>query len=66
MVGSDERILIEGASRKNPRELAGRTSNNRVVNFSGSRRLIGNLVDVHITAALAHTLRGEVRLTEPV
>jgi tRNA-2-methylthio-N6-dimethylallyladenosine synthase len=66
MVGSVERILIEGASRKNPRELAGRTSNNRVVNFSGSSRLIGKLIDVSITAALAHTLRGEVRLTEPV
>ncbi|MBI3528960.1 MAG: tRNA (N6-isopentenyl adenosine(37)-C2)-methylthiotransferase MiaB [Betaproteobacteria bacterium] len=66
MVGSVERILIEGASRKNPRELAGRTSNNRVVNFSGSSRLIGNLIDVHITAALAHTLRGEARLTESV
>ena len=66
MVGNVERILIEGASRKNPRELAGRTSNNRVVNLPGSHRLIGRLVDVHITAALAHTLRGEVRLTEPV
>jgi tRNA-2-methylthio-N6-dimethylallyladenosine synthase len=66
MVGSIERILIEGASRKNPKELAGRTSNNRVVNFSGSSRLIGKLIDVSITAALAHTLRGEVRLTEPV
>ncbi len=66
MVGSVERILIEGASRKNPQELAGRTSNNRVVNFSGSSRLIGKLIDVSITAALAHTLRGEVRLTEPV
>jgi tRNA-2-methylthio-N6-dimethylallyladenosine synthase len=66
MVGSVERILVEGASRKDPRELAGRTSNNRVVNFSGPSRLIGQLMDVSITAALAHTLRGEVRLTEPV
>ena len=66
MVGSVERILVEGASRKNPRELAGRTSNNRVVNFSGSSRLVGKFIDVRITAALAHTLRGEVRLTEPV
>jgi tRNA-2-methylthio-N6-dimethylallyladenosine synthase len=66
MVGSVERILIEGPSRKHPGELAGRTSNNRVVNFAGSSRLIGKLMDVHITAALAHTLRGEVRLTEPV
>jgi tRNA-2-methylthio-N6-dimethylallyladenosine synthase len=66
MVGSVERILVEGAARRNPQELAGRTSNNRVVNFSGSSRLIGKLIDVHIAAALAHTLRGEVRLTEPV
>jgi tRNA-2-methylthio-N6-dimethylallyladenosine synthase len=65
MVGGIERILIEGASRKNPRELAGRTSNNRTVNFSGPGRLVGKLVDVRITAALAHTLRGEVPVTEP-
>ena len=65
MVGRVERILVEGASRKNPEELAGRTSNNRVVNFAGSSRLVGKLVDVRISAALAHTLRGEVRLTEP-
>ena len=66
MVGKVERLLIEGASRKNPKELAGRTSNNRVVNLPGSSRLIGMLVDVQITAALAHTLRGEIRLTESV
>jgi len=66
MVGKVERILIEGPSHKDPRELAGRTSNNRVVNLPGPARLIGKLVDVHITAALAHTLRGDVRLTEPV
>ena len=66
MVGRVEPILIEGASRKHPQELAGRTSNNRVVNFSGPSRLIGKLIDVSITAALAHTLRGEVRLTEPI
>ncbi len=66
MVGGVERILVEGASRKNLRELAGRTSNNRVVNFSGPSRLVGTFIDVRITAALAHTLRGEVRLTEPV
>ena len=65
MVGGVERILVEGASRKNPRELAGRTSNNRTVNFSGPDQLVGKLVDVHITAALAHTLRGEVLVTEP-
>ena len=65
MVGRIERILIEGPSRKNALELAGRTSNNRVVNLPGPGRLVGQLVDVHITAALAHTLRGEMRLTEP-
>ena len=65
MVGRVERILVEGASRKNARELAGRTSNNRVVNFPGPGRLIGKLIDVRISAALAHTLRGEVPLTEP-
>jgi len=66
MVGQVERILVEGTSRKNLHELYGRTSNNRVVNFPGSKRLIGKLMDVHIIAALAHTLRGEVRVTEPV
>ena len=65
MVGGVERILVEGASRKNSHELAGRTSNNRTVNFSGPDRLVGKLVDVRITAALAHTLRGEVLVTEP-
>jgi tRNA-2-methylthio-N6-dimethylallyladenosine synthase len=65
MVGRVERTLIEGPSRRNARELAGRTSNNRVVNLTGPLRLVGQLVDVHITAALAHTLRGEIRLTEP-
>jgi tRNA-2-methylthio-N6-dimethylallyladenosine synthase len=66
MVGKVERILVEGPSRKDPGELAGRTSNNRVVNFPGSKHLTGKLMDVHITAALAHTLRGEVRATESV
>lgn len=65
MVGRVERLLIEGHARKNGRELAGRTSNNRVVNLPGPDRLIGSLVEVRITAALAHTLRGEVRIAEP-
>jgi tRNA-2-methylthio-N6-dimethylallyladenosine synthase len=66
MVGKVERLLIDGSARKNPQEIAGRTSNNRVVNLPGSHRLIGRLMDVHITAALAHTLRGEICITEPV
>jgi tRNA-2-methylthio-N6-dimethylallyladenosine synthase len=60
MVGTSQRILVEGASRKNTGELCGRTANNRTVNFPGAPRLVGRFLDVTITAALAHTLRGEV------
>ena len=59
MVGSAQRVLVEGPARRNPAELAGRTENNRVVNFSGARELVGSFVDVRITAALSHSLRGE-------
>ena len=59
MVGSRQRVLVEGPSRRNPAELAGRTGNNRVVNFRGARDLIGRLVDLRITAAMSHSLRGE-------
>ena len=60
MVGKIERVLVEGASRKDASELRGRTANNRVVNFAGHARLVGTLVDVTITTALPHSLRGEV------
>ncbi|TXG81686.1 MAG: tRNA (N6-isopentenyl adenosine(37)-C2)-methylthiotransferase MiaB [Thermomicrobiales bacterium] len=60
MVGTRQRILVEGVSRKNADELAGRTDNNRVVNFPGNARLIGQFVDVAITRAYPHSLRGEV------
>jgi len=60
MVGTRQRVLVEGAARKDAAELAGRTANNRVVNFPGSRELVGRLVDVTITAALPHSLRGEL------
>jgi tRNA-2-methylthio-N6-dimethylallyladenosine synthase len=60
MVGTTQRILVEGPSRKNPRQLAGRTENNRVVNFDGHPRLLGHFVDVVITEALSHSLRGRV------
>jgi tRNA-2-methylthio-N6-dimethylallyladenosine synthase len=59
MVGSVQRVLVEGAARRNPDELAARTDNNRVVNFRGGRELIGRFVDVRISAALSHSLRGE-------
>jgi tRNA-2-methylthio-N6-dimethylallyladenosine synthase len=65
MVGSMQRILVEGRSTRDPAELAGRTSNNRVVNFPGPPRLAGRMVEVRITAAMAHTLRAEVPVTEP-
>ena len=58
MVGSIQRVLVEGPSRRDPRELAARTENNRVVNFPGPPALIGQLVDLTITAALANSLRG--------
>jgi tRNA-2-methylthio-N6-dimethylallyladenosine synthase len=60
MVGSVQRVLVEGRAKKNPDELAGRTSNNRMVNFPGPARLIGGFIDLHITEAMAHSLRGEV------
>jgi tRNA-2-methylthio-N6-dimethylallyladenosine synthase len=64
MVGSVQRILVEGHAKKNAEELAGRTENNRVVNFVGQARLIGQFVDVTITAALPHSLRGEIVLRD--
>lgn len=60
MVGTTQRILAEGPSRKNASELRGRTDNNRMVNFAGSPSLIGHFVDIKITAALSHSLRGEI------
>ena len=63
MVGTVQRILVEGASKKDASELAGRTDNNRIVNFGGpadAARLIGRFVDVAITSALPHSLRGEI------
>jgi len=61
MVGTNQRILVEGASRRNAAELSGRTGNNRMVNFRGEPGLVGQFIDVTINAALAHSLRGEVR-----
>ncbi len=60
MVGRVERVLVEGVSRKNSSELCGRTGNNRVVNFAGSEELIRTFADLRITAALPHSLRGEL------
>lgn len=60
MVGTVQRVLLDGPSKKNPEELAGRTDNNRVVNLPGDPGLIGCFVDVRITEARAHSLRGEM------
>jgi tRNA-2-methylthio-N6-dimethylallyladenosine synthase len=65
MVGTLQKVLVEGRARKDEHELAGRTANNRVVNFKGSPRQIGQFIDVAITAALPHSLRGEVVISEP-
>jgi tRNA-2-methylthio-N6-dimethylallyladenosine synthase len=68
MVGSVQRVLVEGRARKNADELAARTDNNRVVNFPVPRgageRLIHQFVNVRITAALPHSLRGELVIAE--
>jgi tRNA-2-methylthio-N6-dimethylallyladenosine synthase len=58
MVGTVQRVLVDRPSRKDPRQLAGRTENNRVVNFEGPRELIGRFVDLRITEALPNSLRG--------
>ncbi len=60
MVGTVQRVAVEGLAKRDDRELCGRTANNRVVNFPGNPRLIGGFVDVRVTAALHHSLRGEV------
>jgi tRNA-2-methylthio-N6-dimethylallyladenosine synthase len=60
MVGSTQRILVEGVSKKSSDEVSGRADNNRVVNFPGDKALIGHFVNIRITEALSHSLRGEV------
>ena len=60
MVGTIEQVLVEGAAKKNAGELAGRTGNNRTVNFAGTADLIGRFVPVRITEARSHSLRGTV------
>ncbi|WP_133478282.1 tRNA (N6-isopentenyl adenosine(37)-C2)-methylthiotransferase MiaB [Cognatilysobacter segetis] len=60
MVGTTQRILVEGPSRKNPNELTGKTENMRSVNFPAPARLVGQFVDVVITEAMSNSLRGRV------
>lgn len=65
-VGTVQRILVEGPSRRNAAELMGRTECNRIVNFAGPARLIGQLAEVTITEAYPHSLRAEIAVRETV
>ncbi|MGX2948943.1 tRNA (N6-isopentenyl adenosine(37)-C2)-methylthiotransferase MiaB [Frederiksenia canicola] len=64
MLGTEQRILVEGPSKKDLMELTGRTETNRIVNFQGSPDMIGKFVDVKITDVYTNSLRGEVVRTE--
>ena len=64
MLGTVQRILVEGTSRKSIMEMAGRTENNRMVNFEGSPDMVGKFVDVEITEVRTNSLRGKVLRTE--
>src|SRR5690606_36842240 len=66
MVGSVQRVLVEGPSRKDPDELTGKTENMRSVNFPAPQRLVGQFVDVAITGAMSNSLRGRVAGVEGV
>ena len=59
LVGTVQSVLVEGSSKRDPSEFTGRAGNNRVVNFEGAPWLAGAFVDLLITEARAHTLRGE-------
>ena len=61
MVGTVQRVLVDGHARKDAAQLSGRTENNRVVNFDGDATLLGSFIDVRITEALPNSLRGEIR-----
>ena len=66
MVGTVQRVLVERPSRKDPRQLAGRTENMRWVNFDGPPTLLNDFADVLITEALPNSLRGRLVETEPM
>ena len=64
MVGSVQRVLVERPAKRDPRQLAGRTGNNRWVNFDGPPALLGRFVDVLITEAMPNSLRGRLATPE--
>jgi tRNA-2-methylthio-N6-dimethylallyladenosine synthase len=63
-VGTVQKVLVEGNARKDATELMGRTECNRIVNFAGQPRLIGQMIDVRITQAYPHSLRAEVMTSD--
>ena len=65
MLGTTQKVLVTGPSKKDPNQLTGKTENMRQVNFEGHPRLIGQFVDVLITEALSNSLRGRVVVAEP-
>jgi len=64
MIGTVQRVLVEGTSKKDVNQLAGRTENNRIVNFDGNHRLIGQLIDVEITQAVRNSLKGKIIIND--
>jgi tRNA-2-methylthio-N6-dimethylallyladenosine synthase len=64
MVGTRQIVLVDGHSKKDPRQFAGRTENNRVVNFDGHPRMLGEFVEVEITEAMPNSLRGRLALRD--
>ncbi|ACA31332.1 tRNA (N6-isopentenyl adenosine(37)-C2)-methylthiotransferase MiaB [Histophilus somni] len=64
MLGTEQRVLVEGPSKKDIMELTGRTETNRIVNFAGTPNMIGKFVDIKITDVYTNSLRGEVVRTE--
>jgi tRNA-2-methylthio-N6-dimethylallyladenosine synthase len=64
MIGSQQRVLVDGYSRKNPRQLSGRTENNRVINFPGPSDLLGSFVDVFVCEAFTNSLRGSLAMED--
>ena len=64
MLGTEQRVLVEGPSKKDIMELTGRTETNRIVNFQGTPEMIGKFVDIKITDVFTNSLRGEVVCTE--
>lgn len=66
MLGTEQVVLVERLSRRDDQEIMGRTENNRIVNFPGNARLIGQMVNVRITEVLTNTLRGEIVTTDHI